>query len=78
MNNMNSNIFPVATFLGAAAALFVLPFSPAAAGFFITVPGILSLLILDYGRSFEPLWLRAGIQPFGPADRHSVEMRKAA
>src|SRR5271165_5176350 len=46
---MNSNIVATCPFLAAAAASVVLPISPIAAGFIVTVIGVLSVLVLDYG-----------------------------
>jgi len=46
---MNSNIVATSPLLAAAAALLILLVSPVAAGFIVTVTGVLSSLVLDYG-----------------------------
>jgi hypothetical protein len=75
---MKTNILPIITFVAAIAAVFVLPKSPSIACFLVTVPGIVSLFVLDYGRSIRPLGPRADITPFGGADRPLAATVEAA
>ena len=75
---MKNNIFPIATFVGAIAALFVLPVNPGLAGFLLAIPGLVSLFVFDTSRCIGPLTTKAGIDPFEPSNRPSEEDRRAA
>jgi hypothetical protein len=78
VKKMKSNILPPIPFLAAVVALVILPVSPLAASFVATVTGVLSVLILDYGRFIEPLDLSAEIIPFYPPGRAPAESSEAA
>jgi hypothetical protein len=75
---MKTNLFPIATFASAIAALILLPVSPEAAGVLVAVPGIVSLFILEYSRPAMRLAPCAEIRPFDPSARTLVDGRKAA
>jgi hypothetical protein len=64
---MKTNILPVATLAAASLAILILPISPEAAGILVAVPGFISLFVLEYSRSLEPLRHPAEIKPFEPA-----------
>jgi hypothetical protein len=74
---MKNNIFPVITFAGAIAALFVLPVNPGLAGFLFAIPGLVALFAFDACRSIEPTRVRAGIAPFKPSNSPSEDRRAA-
>ncbi|MFY9924516.1 MAG: hypothetical protein ABSF76_11875 [Opitutaceae bacterium] len=61
---MNTHILTLSSVLAAVLALVILPVSTAAAGVTFLVSGILAVFVADYGRSIEPLKLRAEIIPF--------------
>jgi hypothetical protein len=69
------SLFPIAS---AAAVLLLIPVSTAAAGITFTITGVITLLALDYGRSFEPLRARARIIPIGDLSRSPQDYREAA
>jgi|GEM_PF-7022277 len=75
---MNSNIVATCPFLAAAAASVVLPISPIAAGFIVTVIGVLSVLVLDYGCPRDRDSFPAKVVSFIPAGRRLAEFREAA
>jgi hypothetical protein len=69
------NLFPIAS---AAAVILLVPVSTAAAGITFTIAGVITLLALDYGRSFEPLRARARVIPFGDLSRGPQEDHREA
>ena len=61
---MNTNVLSSSALILAFAAIALIPVSATAAGAAITVAGVLSVLLLDYGRTIDPVRVQAGIVPF--------------
>ncbi len=75
---MNSTIASTNLFLAAAASFPILLVSPVAACLIATLAGVLSLLVLDYGRPVGPVALSARIVPFEPTCCAPAVFRDAA
>ena len=75
---MNSNIVSTGPFLAAAVAFVVLPVSPIASGFIVTVIGILSVLVHDYRGPRGAVSPPARVVSFEPAGPRQAELREAA
>jgi len=75
--NMKTNILPLIAFLAAIATVAILPVSATAASILFTVTGLLSTMVLDYGRSSSPVLVpSAPILPFAPSSE--VALQEAA
>ena len=61
---MKTHLLPTAAFLGFIAAPILLPVSAAAASIVLTVAGMLSIFVADYGRALEPVRAEAPAIPF--------------
>ena len=75
---MKTNILPLVAFLAALGAILLVPVSAAAAAFAFTVTGVLSLLAADYGRTLEPVRVRANVIPFAGQASEPSHLRTAA
>jgi len=75
---MKTNIAQICTFPAAAAAIAIAPYSPFAACLAVTVAGILSLVLLDYGRAIAPVGAAAEVIPFAALQGAQETSREAA
>jgi hypothetical protein len=76
--NIRTALIQNAALLGLMASLLALPFGAAAAGITFALTGVLAILIADYGRSIEPLRVRAQVVPMGEPGRPASDYREAA
>lgn len=75
---MKTNVLPLIAFAAAIAAFVILPVSAVAASIAVSVTGIVSILVGDYGRNIEPLRAGPTIIPFDAPGQSQAELRKAA
>ena len=75
---MKTNALPIKAFLGALGAIFVIPVSAVFAAASFTLTGILAVFLADYGRTIEPLRVRAAVLPFEARGCTSDDLRTAA
>jgi len=75
---MTTNALPIAAFLAAAAAFFLVPVSALAASLALSMPGILAVLVADYGRNLGPARVQSRLVPFDAPGRPSADLREAA
>ena len=61
---MKTNVIQISSFPVAAAAFALIPVSPFAACLAVTVAGVLSVLMLDYGHARMPVAVPAEVIPF--------------
>jgi hypothetical protein len=76
--NMKTNVLPLIAFAAAIAAFVILPVSAVAASIAVSVTGIASILVADYGRDIEPLRAGPEIIPFDAPGRLQGALREAA
>lgn len=75
---MKTNIVHTCLFPVAAAAFAIAPLSPFAACLAVTVAGVLSVMLLDYGRNIAPVGARAEVIPFCAPEGAPEAFREAA
>jgi hypothetical protein len=75
---MKTNLVQISSFPVAAAAFALIPVSPFAATLVVTVAGVLSVLMLDYGHTRMPIAVPAQIIPFAAANQAPEATREAA
>ena len=75
---MKTNVLHLSSFPIAVAALVIAPISPVAACLAVTVAGVLSVLVFDYGRPVAPISVPAEVIPFSAANRVPDESSEAA
>ena len=75
---MKTNVLHLSSFPIAVAAFVIAPINPVAASLVVTVAGVFSVLVLDYGRPAMPISAPAQVIPFGSASHALVESTKAA
>lgn len=72
---MNSNTLISLLFASLVASLLAAPFGASLAAVALSVSGVFAVLIADYGRTIEPLRVRAAVIRFAPPQS---ELAKAA
>jgi hypothetical protein len=75
---MKTNIANICTFPVAVAALAIAPLSPFAACLAVTVAGVLSVMLLDYGHTIAPVGAQAEVIPFAVVEGAQEISREAA
>lgn len=75
---MKTNTLPLIAFLASLAAFVFLPVSAVAASIALSVTGVVSVLVADYGRNVEPLKTHSRVIPFNAPARPSAGLREAA
>jgi len=75
---MNSLVITTSPFVAAAAAFVIFPINPVAAGFIVSVTGILSLLAIDYHEPGVQIRIPAHVIPFNPPARPLPAYQEAA
>ena len=74
---MKTNLLHVSSFPIAVAAFVIAPMNPVAASLIVTVAGVLSVLVLDYGRKTS-VYAPAEVIAFGSPSHALVEVSEAA
>jgi len=64
--NMKTRSLPIIAFLAAIAAIATVPMDAGAACAALTVTGLLSTMVADYGRAKRPVPALAPVVPFAP------------
>jgi hypothetical protein len=75
---MKTNVLHLCSFPVAAVAIAIATLSPFAACLAVTVAGVLSVGLLDYGRTIAPVSVTAEVIPFGVANSAPAATREAA
>ncbi len=75
---MKSNTLTLLAFLGPIVSLAALLVSAPAAAIAFTVTGVLSILVVDYGRQIDPVRLTAEVIPFRSSRRTPAGLGRAA
>jgi hypothetical protein len=75
---MKTNTLPLVAFLAAIAAYAFLPVSAVAAFVALSVTGVLSVAVADYGRRMQPLRSESRAIPLVAPGHPSAGLRKAA
>jgi hypothetical protein len=70
---MNTNSLTAIAFLAAIAAIAIVPMSAAAACIALTVTGLLSTMVADYGRAKRPSLVLAPVVTFTPRNEAVVD-----
>ncbi len=76
--NSKTSILPLLAFAAAIASFVFLPMGAVAASIAVSVTGIASVLVADYGRSMEPLRAEANVIPLDAPGRQAAALREAA
>lgn len=75
---MKTNVLHLCTFTAAAAAFAIAPLSPLAACVAVTVAGVATVVLLDYGRARAPIGARAEVIAFAAPAAAPEVAREAA
>jgi hypothetical protein len=75
---MKSNTLTFLAFLGPIVSLVALLVSAPAAAIAVTATGVLSILVVDYGRRIDPVRLTAEVIPFSSSRRIPAGLGRAA